>query len=48
MVLTRIVVAGEGDSDNSGLTWANGGFVPSWSNSVNGVVEGQMEIQGVL
>lgn len=41
MVLTRVVVAGEGDSDNSG-------FVPSWSNSVNGVVEGQMEIQGVL
>lgn len=40
VVLTRVVVAGEDDSDNSRLTWASGGYVPSWSNSVNGVVGG--------
>lgn len=37
MVLTGVVVAGEDDDDNRGLTWASGGYVPSWSNGVVGV-----------
>lgn len=38
MVLTRVAVAGEDDDDNTWLTWASSGYVPSWGSSINGVM----------